>query len=191
MSPDLSSELANNHFNEEAAARDRRHWELQYAARFVAKWEGFLPTAYLDTIASPPVLTQGYGHTRYAGDPIPQPGTTWSENKAMHVLTHDLRETARAVDAKIRQKLSFRQRIALISAAYNLGPGILDALAPMINAGRIKAAADKLLEYDHAGGVVVEGLLNRRKAERWLMLHDHLPNPHRARPIHPKRKGVR
>jgi lysozyme len=168
----------------------RRRWKLEYAARFVAKWEGFLPTAYLDTIASPPVLTQGYGHTKYAGKPYPRSGTTWSQEKAMEVLTHDLRETAKAVDEKIKHRLTFRQRIALISAAYNLGPGILDALAPMINRGEIKQAANKLLEYDHAGGVVVEGLLNRRKAERWLMLHDHLPNPHRARPIHPKRAAT-
>jgi lysozyme len=166
-----------------------RRWKPEYAARFVAKWEGLLTTAYLDTIASPPVWTIGYGHSEYAAPPHVHAGERWSEAKAMDVLTRDLRATARAVDEKIHVRLTFRQRIALISAAYNLGIGILNVLAPMINAGHMKAAANKLLEYDHAGGVVVEGLSNRRKAERWLMLHNHLPNPHRARPIHPKRKG--
>lgn len=165
-----------------------RHWKLEYAARFVAKWEGFLPTAYLDTIASPPVYTIGYGHSEYAAPPHVHAGDNWSQAKALAVLTHDLREVAWAVAEKIKRPLTFRQRIALISAAYNLGIGILNVLAPMINRGEIKRAANKLLEYDHAGGVVVEGLLNRRKAERWLMVHDRLPNPHRAKPIHPKRR---
>lgn len=166
-----------------------RHWDLEYAAKFVAKWEGFLPTAYLDTLASPPLYTVAFGHTRYAGDPVPYEGMHVTEAEGRQILRHDLRGSAQAVARTIDWPITFRQRIALISAAFNLGPGVLDDLAPLINKGRIKAAADKLLGYDHAGGVVVEGLLNRRKAERWLMLHDHLPNPHRARPIHPKRKA--
>jgi lysozyme len=168
-----------------------RHWKLEYAAKFIGRWEGLLTTAYLDTIASPPVYTIGYGHTDYAGAPHVYAGMTVTEAEARAILTHDLRATAKAVADKIDWPLTFRQRIALISAAYNLGPGILDDLAPLINKGRIRQAADKLLAYDHAGGVVVQGLLNRRRAERWLLLHDHLPNPHRARAIHPKRKAKR
>lgn len=187
--PDLSAELANNRANEEAAKRDHRQWKLEYAAKFVAKWEGFLPTAYLDTIASPPVFTVGYGHTSYAGEPKVYAGMHVTTDEAKTILTHDLRTIAHHVSAVIHHELTFRQRIALISFGYNLGPGAVDDLAPLVNAGKIKQAADKMLEYDHAGGVVVQGLLNRRRAERWLMLHDHLPNPHRARPIHPKRKA--
>lgn len=166
-----------------------RHWKLEYAAKFVAKWEGTLLHAYLDTIAQPPVWTIGSGHTGAAGPPQVHEGMTITPEESQHILAHDLRATAHAVSQAIKKPITFRQRIALISAAYNLGPGILDTLGPLINAGKIKAAANRLLEYDHAGGVVVEGLLNRRKAERWLMLHDHLPNPHRAQPLHPKRKA--
>lgn len=167
---------------------DGRHWELDDAAKFVAKWEGFLEHAYLDTIASPAVWTCGFGHSDYAAPPHVNAGTHWTEEEALKVLTHDLRRTAQAVSAKITWPLTFRQRMALISAAYNLGDGILDTEAPMINKGRIKQAADTLLQYDHAGGVVVEGLLNRRKAERWMMLHDHLPSPHRVIQHQPQRK---
>ena len=168
-----------------------RHWKLEYAARFVSKWEGFLPDAYLDTLASPDVWTIGFGHTHYAGPPDVHAGDHVTHQEATNILTRDLRGSAKAVADKISVTLTFRQRIALISAVFNLGPGVLDTLAPLINSGHMKAAANKLLEYDHAGGVVVQGLLNRRKAERWLMLHDHLPSPHRARPIHPKRKAAR
>jgi lysozyme len=169
----------------------RRHWKLEYAAKFVGKWEGLLTTAYLDEIASPPVWTIGYGHTSAAGAPNVHAGMHVTEAEATKILAHDLGTIAHHVSAVIHHELTFRQRIALISFGYNLGPGAVDDLAPLVNAGKIKQAADKMLEYDHAGGVVVQGLLNRRRAERWLMLHTHLPNPHRARPIHPKRKAAR
>lgn len=165
-----------------------RHWKLEYAADLVAKWEGLITTAYLDTLASPPVLTLGYGHTKYAGSPIPYVGERITEEEAKKVLAHDLRATARAVSEKITWPLTFRQRMALISAAFNLGPGILDDLAPLVNHGHIKAAARKLEGYDHDGhGVVIEGLKRRRKNEAWLLRHDHLPSPHRPTPTHPKR----
>jgi lysozyme len=66
-----------------------------------------------------------------------------------------------------------RQRIALISFVFNLGPGVLPGsqLLKALNSGHIHQAANLMLDYDHAGGVVVEGLRNRRKAERWMMLH--------------------
>lgn len=169
-----------------------KHWRLDYAAKFVGKWEGFLGTAYLDTIASPPVWTIAFGHTSAAGSPAVHEGDTVSRAEGEKILTHDLRDTAKAVSEAIKHPITFRQRIALISAAYNLGPGILDTLAPMINKGDIKGAANKLLEYDHAGGVVIQGLLNRRRAERWMMLHPLLPSPHRPIKRHrtqPRRKA--
>jgi lysozyme len=152
-----------------------KRWSLLWAARFVAKWEGFLATAYLDTIASPPLLTQGYGHTRYAGDPIPRSGTTWSRRYALKVLAHDLRSAARTVAEKTHGiKLSIRQRMALISGVFNCGSGILDdpdIMVPM-RRGDWKEVGRQWEDWSHAGGVVVEGLLNRRRAEKWLMLHD-------------------
>lgn len=153
---------------------------LAPAARFVSKWEGFSSPAVLDTLARPPVWTVGYGHTRYAGSPTPFAGMTISKRQARRVLANDLRASARAVDARIKHKITPRQRIALISFTYNLGKGALDQIAPMVNRGEISAAADAMLAYDHAGGVRVEGLSRRRRAERWLMLHSRaVRNPHR------------
>src|SRR5262249_1152645 len=147
-------------------ARAKRGWSLLWAARFVARWEGWLPTAYLDTLASPPVLTQGYGHTKYAGSPIPREGTRWSRAYGLAVLARDCRSAAAAVDQDVRPRLTVRQRIALISFVFNLGPGILPGsdLLRALDEGRMHDAANLMLEYDHAGGVVVQGLLNRRRA---------------------------
>lgn len=79
------------------APRGRVRWKLSWAARFVAKWEGYSPVAFLDTIASPPVPTGGYGHT----GPDVRVGQRWRKAKALLVLTRDLRSAARAVDRNI------------------------------------------------------------------------------------------
>lgn len=147
----------------------KRRWSLLWAARFVAKWEGFLANAYLDEIASPPVWTIGYGHTGGVSS-----GQVVTESEARKLLAGDLREAARTVERQVTVPLTVRQRIALISIVFNVGPGVLDDthLLKDLNARRYEAAADRFLEWNHAGGVVVEGLTRRREAERWMFLHN-------------------
>jgi lysozyme len=153
---------------ERRAPRGKIRWRLSWAARFVAKWEGWLPEAYLDTIASPPIWTIGYGHTGGV-----QPGERWSKAKGLAVLTKDLLFAAQAVSRNIKVKLAVRQRIALISLVFNCGPGAVDGseLQQKLNAGHYLGAANEFLEWSHARGMVVEGLLNRRREERWMFLH--------------------
>lgn len=158
----------------------RRRWSLMWAARFVAKWEGFLADAYLDTIASPAIYTIGYGHTGgvHAGDHV-------TKRQALRLLTKDLRFAAHAVRENIHVKLAVRQRIALISLVFNCGPGAVSGseLQAKLNAGNFKGAAEEFLEWSHAGGVVVEGLLNRRREEKWMFEHprkSHKHNPHKG-----------
>lgn len=145
----------------------KKRWSLLWAARFVARWEGFLPYAYLDTIAVPAIMTIGYGHTGnvHAGERV-------TKAQALRLLASDLAVAARAVRQGIHAKLSVRQRMALISLAFNCGGGAVigSTLASKLNAGDYKGAANCFLEWDHAGGVVVQGLLNRRKAERAMFL---------------------
>lgn len=161
--------------------RRARRWSLRFAAKFVAKWEGFLSHAYLDTIANPPVWTIGFGHT---GDV--HPGEVVSREEAEAILARDLHDAAAAVARAVKVPITIRQRMALISIAFNCGPGVLEGtkLITALNARRYREAADHFLEWSHAGGVVVQGLLNRRRAERWMFLHPlHPRNPHRPRPI--------
>jgi lysozyme len=154
-------------------------WSLMWAAKFVAKWEGFLEHAYLDTIAVPAVWTVAFGHT---GKDV-HAGMVVSRAEGLRLLAHDLRMAARAVKEGIHVKLAVRQRMALISLAFNCGAGAVvgSTLAAKINA-HAKDASDCFLEWDHAGGVVVEGLLNRRRAEKWMFDHPKKRakhNPHR------------
>ena len=66
---------------------------------------------------------------------------------------------------------------ALVSATYNLGPGVVipgtpgfETIGRAIEAGDRRAVADALLLYDRAGGVPLAGLTRRRRAERRLIL---------------------
>jgi lysozyme len=167
-------------------------WKLDYPAKFVAPWEGFLPVAYLDTIASPAVWTIGYGHT----GPEVKAGMRVTEEEARALLAKDLRFAARIVADKIEVPLTVRQRMALISLVFNAGPGAMTnpdgsptRIRKAVNARRYEEAADRFLEWSHAGGVVVEGLLNRRKAERWMFLHPIRPKPRKHKP-HPHRPAA-
>jgi lysozyme len=167
-------------------AAAKRHWSLLWAARFIAKWEGFSSPAILDTLASPPVWTVFFGHTKYAGKPIPHEGMRGSRAAGMRVLAHDCRTAAAAVDRCVKHKLTVRQRMALISFVFNLGPNILSGteLLRCLNEGRFDRAAELMLTYDHAGGVEVLGLKRRRMAEAWLLLH-----PRRVRhEVKPRKK---
>ena len=142
--------------------------------------------AYLDQIASPAVWTIGYGHTAAAGPPSVSSGDHVTEAEGTQILGDDLRDAARVVAEKVKVPLTTRQRIALISIVFNCGPGVLDGtkIIEALNRKEYRAAADHFLEWSHAGGVVdAQGLLNRRRAERWMMIHPlHPRNPHRAIP---------
>lgn len=151
----------------------KRHWSLLWAARTIARWEGFSSPAILDTLASPAVWTVFFGHTKYAGKPIPHEGMRGSRARGMRVLARDCRGAASDVDRLVHSKLTVRRRIALIDLLYNCGAGPLTDtdLQRAVNGGDWHRAAHLILEYDHAGGVEVLGLKRRRMAEAWLLLH--------------------
>jgi len=163
--------------------RRKKRWNLRWAAKFVAKWEGVRLTAYWDRIAQPPILTIGAGHTgpiRKGGKLRPiREGDRISWAYAMVLLTGDLRTAARAVNQYVHVPISVRQRMALISLPFNIGVGAFasSTLVKKLNNRNYRGAANEFLKWKFAGGVVIPGLLNRRRAERWMFI-----NP---------RKGVR
>lgn len=145
----------------------KRSWSLAWVARFVAPWEGFSSTIYAD---SGGILTQGYGHTGSGLTAKP-----WSKAKGLRVLAEDIRFFAQGVDRLVRVKLSRRQRIATISFAFNTGLGNLEdsTFLRRLNQGKYAQAADQLLRWtkDERGNDLL-GLERRRRAERWMFLHN-------------------
>lgn len=139
----------------------------------ITEFEGFYARPYRDPVG---VWTIGYGSTKGVG-PSSRP-VSKADAKA-RLLREVNEEYAPAVFRAAKdagKALKQQEADALISAVYNLGPGVLargrslgDALRQ--KAGWRQAVADALLLYDKAGGSRLPGLTRRRKAEANLFLN--------------------
>ncbi len=127
---------------------------------FIASFEGFVDHPYRDPVG---VWTIGYGHT----GPGTQAMGTISHAKALELLAADLAIAETAVNG-LRLQFTQPQFDALVSIAYNCGGGIVAASTSLGQALRtqgMKGVPDALKLYVHAGGRVLQGLVNRRNAE--------------------------
>jgi lysozyme len=161
---------------------------LGYAVTIVNGSEGYTPVAFLDTLASEPVWTIGHGTTRVAGQPV-QPGMTCTREQADLWAMTDMTAAAHYVLEESKVPLNEFQLGALISFCYNIGDGNFRASSVLeaLNLGLYTVAANRLLEYDEAGGVVRGGLETRRGRERALFL---LGCPHGALTLAAERASV-
>ena len=137
--------------------------DIERAARFIAKFEGFVDHVYLDAVG---VETIGYGETRpdlieqYRHSGIPEP-------EAFELLKERVASFAEEVDVLIDVPLNDDQHAALTSFAYNLGTGALaeSTLRQKLNGGDYGAVPAELAKWVFAGGRRLEGLVTRRQAE--------------------------
>ncbi len=147
---------------------------LDSAAKLVRMFEGFRAEPYLDSAGIP---TIGYGTTHYTdGTAVTMKADPVSEAEATAFLEHDLTDTAIHLWKFITRQPTMNQWAALLSISYNVGwPNIAkSSLLRYFNQGNLAGAAGQFLAWDkaHVDGqlVVVQGLLNRRNAERTLFL---------------------
>lgn len=131
---------------------------------FIKNFEGLRLKAYKDVVG---VWTIGYGHTKGV-----RSGHEITEDEAEDLLRSDLADFEAAVNKAVKVPLAQYEFDALVSFAYNVGKTALvnSSLLRMLNAGDRDKAADQFLRWDKAGGKVVKGLTNRRKAERAMFL---------------------
>lgn len=107
------------------------------------------------------VWTIGYGHTQGVTQ-----GMSITQKQADEYLKADLAKYEKYVeDTKL--VLNENQFSALVSFAYNCGNGNLKKL---IANRTLSEIAEAMLLYKKANGVVLNGLVRRRKAERELFL---------------------
>ncbi len=135
----------------------------------LALHEGVRLTAYKDSVG---ILTIGVGHTAAAGPPEPTPGMTITKEECDAILARDLARFEDAVNRLVTVPLNQNEFDALVSLVFNIGEGAFknSTVLRKLNAGDRKGAADAILMWDKAGGHVVKGLTNRRRAERELFL---------------------
>ncbi len=140
------------------------------AIDLIKEFEGFEPKAYRDHVG---IWTIGYGTTKAAGVGIdPKDGMSITQDDAERYLQLAVQKFAAQIEDMIDVPVNDNQFGALVSLAYNIGPGSLAKSTVMkrLNAGDYQGAADAFAMWNKAGGKVLAGLTRRRAAERDLFL---------------------
>lgn len=142
------------------------------AVPLVARWEGLRTTAYLDTIASPPVWTVCYGETRGV-----KRGDRYTEAECKQMLSREIRVFRTGLHNYFTQetktyRLTPERDAAYTSLAYNAGVRAIgkSTATRRLNAGDIRGGCKAIGWWNKAGKYVVRGLVNRRADETRLCL---------------------
>ena len=133
------------------------------AVTLIKRFEGFRPGVYMDMVGK---ATVGYGHLIKAGEEF----GILTEEDATNLLKTDLEKASACISKLCKVDLTQNQFDSLCSFVFNLGCMALQnsTLLRMLNQGDYVGAGNEFLKWDHAGGKEVQGLLNRRIAEREL-----------------------
>ena len=128
---------------------------------FVTGWEGNEETTYRDIVGVPTVCS---GIT----DPkIAIPGKTYTEAECAALNAKEIEAYGERAIQCVTVPLSQGEYEAYASLTYNIGAGNFcrSTLVKKLNAGDRPGACQEILRWNRAGGKVVRGLTNRRKAE--------------------------
>lgn len=150
-------------------------------AEFIGAFEGFVGHVYDDAAGN---ATIGFGHLLHAGRATKHDYAAWragvTRRQAEELLRRDAQRMVAAVHDTIHVHLTQQQFDALVSFAYNCGPGALagsvgravNSRPRLVNWTNLhdwyRRVTDALLLWDHAGGRVLAGLERRRMAEARL-----------------------
>ena len=139
-------------------------WLAEPGLALLKSFEQCRLSAYRDSAG---IATIGWGHT----DGVKMTDTC-SQDQADRWLVGDVQAAVNACDANAPKNLTQNQFDALVVFTFNVGVGAEahSTLLAKLNAGDMAGAADEFLKWNHAGGVVVDGLTRRRQAERALFL---------------------
>ncbi len=130
------------------------------ATALVQPWEGYSPTPYIDMVG---VATYCYGDTSRPDKVV------YTQQECAEKLNGRLGSYLSSVSRCIKVPLGERQWAAVLSWTYNVGVAAAcnSTLVRKINAGQPAAAwCPELERWVFAGGKRVQGLANRRAAER-------------------------
>jgi GH24 family phage-related lysozyme (muramidase) len=143
----------------------------EHGLMLIEQFEGFTSHSFLDTIAKPPVWTVGFGETHG----VTSKTTVTRAQATVMLKKHIDADYSPAVNA-LKAQINQNQFDALVSLCYNCGPGAMQwQIGKDVKAGKMAAAAGDFMRYVYAGGVRIQGLVNRRKAEQNLFLTPSAP----------------
>lgn len=136
------------------------------AIQFTGGWEGLRLHAYQDVVG---VWTACYGETKGI-----RPGMKFTKEQCDSLFIGSLTEHEAGMRKCLKAPDAIPEKtyVSLVSFTYNVGVGAFcrSTLARLANAGDLDAACRQLPRWNKAGGKVIKGLVNRRKAELALCL---------------------
>ena len=127
---------------------------------FLPSVEGFTPVPVWDFKQ----WSWGYG-TAAGYDPNKKPAGSITRDQAWSEALAVITKNYNYLKPFIKVDLNGKQWAALLSFAYNLGPGSAAKLVPNINAKNNAALQAQWLKYINAGGIPNQGLITRRNKE--------------------------
>ena len=135
----------------------------------ICNFEGLRLKAYDDGVG---VWTIGFGTTKYPNGIRVKKGDTCTLDQAKTYMQNDLKSFEQTVNNTVKVPLNQNQFDALVSLAYNIGSTAFknSTLVKRLNEGNYNAAANQFDLWVNAGGKRMQGLVNRRAAERTLFL---------------------
>lgn len=151
----------------------------------IERFEGFSSCPYLDTVGTGNPYTRGYGETEGITRHSPCISRAAGEEHLRVLIEARYQWAVRGLGFNFNQN----EIDALDSFIWNLGAGIFTGTLRLdLERGQVFAASQIMVQYDHAGGVVLEGLRTRRIAEvRLLLTPVAKPKPKPASQIHAER----
>ena len=136
------------------------------AIALVAGWEGLRTRAYLDAVKVPTVC---FGETRGV-----KLGDSYTAQQCKTMLGNRLVEFEMGMRKCLRNPDTIPDGpyIAALSLSYNIGTGAFcrSSVRKHLDAGQIRQACDAFRNFTRAGGMRLQGLVNRREAERAICL---------------------
>jgi lysozyme len=133
--------------------------------QLIAGFEGFSSTPYWDSYGK--VWTRGFGETEQITQHSPPISRAEGLARLKSLIEQRYEWALRGLNLPLNQN----QWDALCSFVWNLGAGIFTGnLRAALEAREWQRAGQIMLQYDHAGGVVLAGLQTRRQAEVKLFL---------------------
>lgn len=125
--------------------------------KLIQQFEGLRLKAYQDSVG---VWTIGYGHTLNV-----KPGDVITQTQAVEFLKQDIQHVEKALN----KFTGFNQHQfdALVSFFFNVGTGWITkgGFDKLFISQKWDEIPAKLAKYVYAGGQILQGLINRRRAE--------------------------
>ena len=148
-----------------AVASDAIRQISMVGRELICSFESLQLQAYDDGVG---VCTIGYGTTVYPDDRRVKAGDVCTRAQAESFMAHDLKRFEQTVSSAVTVPLNQHQFDALVSLTYNIGQGAFrdSTLLRKLNAKDYLGAAAQFDVWNRGGGRVLQGLVNRRAAER-------------------------